>query len=345
MIRNRKLTRAISSLLIVLVFAAFGLMLQTSTAEAKASPKLSAKSVTLAYGGKQTIKLQNGKGKWSVEGDGIIKIKKKTSTQITVVPVKRGTATVTCKAGGKTLTCKVRVLNSRTGDPGEDLGYAIVMGKPLSVEYTLPKGVSLESVEYDKTVGKVTVKKSPDERTGKTDIKLTVKPLKPGRFTLNINYLNGSEPQAVTVAYAFINGFRGKTKAGKTSANYRKWRKKTISSMVSADMSTWEIIDAIGTLISTGKYSSSGGATGIQLWYGGNGTCISGAKMMKDFMDDLGVNCTVHFAGKDSPSADIYGYTIYYASQHKNVRVKLGGNKYELNPQPGVQWPIGTVKR
>ena len=343
--KNRKLASRISTVLLVLVFMVFGIVLQTSAAEAKGIPTLSAKSVTVAFGGKQTIKLRNGKGKWSIEGDGIIRITKQTKTQITVTPVKKGTASITCKTGGKTLQCKVKVLNNKTGNTGDDLGYAVVVGKPLSVEYTIPKGVSLEGAEYDKTMAKVTVSKDPDEKTGKTSIKLTIRPLKPGRFILTLNYLNGTETQTSEVAYVFINGFRGKAKAARTSANYRKWRKKTISTMVSADMSTWEIIDAIGKLISTGKYSSSGGATGIQLWYGGNGTCISGAKMMKDFMDDLGVNCTVHFAGKDSPAADIYGYTIYYASQHKNVRVRLGGKRYELNPQPGVPWPIGTVRR
>ena len=174
---------------------------------------------------------------------------------------------------------------------------------------------------------------------------MNVKALKPGRFNLVINHLNGTETETDTVAYAFINGFRGKSKAGKTDANYRKWRKKTISELVSEDMSTWEIIDAVGTLISTGKYSSSGGVTGMQLWYGGNGTCISGAKMMDDFMSDLGIKCKVHFAGNDKSPTDIYGYRIFYANQHRNVRVTLGGRTYELNPQPEVPWPIGTVKR
>ncbi len=342
---NRKLARLISSVLLVLVFSALGLVLQTSIAEAKGTPTLSSKSVTIAFGGKQTIKLRKGKGKWSIEGDDIIRITKQTKTQITVTPVKKGTASITCRTGGKTLQCKVKVLNNKIGNAGEDLGYALVIGKPLSVEYTIPKDVSLESTEYDKTMAKVTVRKDPDKKTGITSIKLTIKPLKPGRFTLTLNYLDGSEPQTIKVPYAFINGFRGKEKISRTSANYRKWRKKTISTMVSADMSTWEIIDAIGKLISTGKYSSNGGVTGIQLWYGGNGTCISGAKMMKDFMDDLGVPCTVHFAGKDSPAKDIYGYKIYYAVQHKNVRVRLGGKRYELNPQPEATWPIGTVKR
>ena len=115
--------------------------------------------------------------------------------------------------------------------------------------------------------------------------------------------------------------------------------------MASEDMSTWEIIDAIGKLIASGKYSNKGGVSGIQLWYGGNGTCISGAKMMDDFMSDLGISCKVHFAGKDTGPTDIFGNRIFYNSQHKNVRITLKGKKYELNPQPEFPWPIGTVKR
>ena len=110
-------------------------------------------------------------------------------------------------------------------------------------------------------------------------------------------------------------------------------------------MSTWEIIDAIGALISTGKYSTKGGATGMQLWYGGNGTCVSGAKMMNDFMKDLGVSSKIHFMGNKGRSVDIFGYNAMYASQHKNTWVTLGGKRYELNPQPGMMWPLGIVKR
>lgn len=317
----------------------------SASAGAKSAPELSSTYTTLAAGGSKTIKLSNGKGSWSVEGDGIVRVKKKTKTQITVAPVKSGTAVVSCKTGGKTLTCKVKVLNNRIGSPKKALGYAIVTGKSISVEYTLPKGVKLKSKKYDKTLGKVTTKTSLNNKTGKTTVKLKVKALRPGRFTLTLNYLNGSGTESAQVNYTFINGFRGKADYKKTRANYRKWRKKTISSMVSADMSTWEIIDAIGKLIAGGKYGNKGGVTGLQLWYGGNGTCISGAKMMDDFMSDLGVSCKVHFAGNDASIKDIYGNKLFYDSQHRNVRVTLGGKRYELNPQPGFPWPVGAVKR
>jgi hypothetical protein len=53
----------------------------------------------------------------------------------------------------------------------------------------------------------------------------------------------------------------------------------------------------------------------MQLWYGGNGTCVSGAKMMNDFMKDLGIRCKVHFAGNDGGAVDIYGYNFMYIPQ------------------------------
>jgi hypothetical protein len=233
----------------------------------------------------------------------------------------------------------VKVLNNSVGNPRTQFDFALVVGQQEYWKYDMPNGMKLKSTTYDKKKGKVTVAVS-----GKT-VKITVKALKPGRFTVKNVLVRDGEQTNWNIDFAFINGFRGKAKAKKTGANYAKWRAKTINSLVSADMSSWEIVDAVGKLIASGKYSSKGGATGLQLWYGGNGTCISGAKMMKDFMDDLGVTCTVHFAGKDAPTTDIYGYKIYYASQHKNVRVRLGGKRYELNPQPENPWPIGTVKR
>ena len=49
--------------------------------------------------------------------------------------------------------------------------------------------------------------------------------------------------------------------------------------------------------------------------------------------------------GDKANKKDIYGYTIMYMSQHKNTWIKLGGKQYELNPQPGRQWPIGIIAR
>ena len=321
------------------------ILIPGNAAEAKAAPKLSSKSVLLAKGGTRKITLENGSGSWSVEGEDVIKIKKATESYVMISPVGAGKAVVKCMTGGRELTCKVKVLNNSVGKAETDLGYGLVVGKSFSFSYTISEGVAFDSTEYDTEKGKVTVKTSYDEEEEETTVKVKVKALKPGHFVLRINYLNGDEAEYEEIPYVFINGFRGKRSVKKSKANYRKWRKEILSSMVTPEMSTWEIIDGIGALISGGKYSNKGGATGIQLWYGGNGTCLSGAIMMNDFLNDLGIKSKVHFAGNDGGAKDIFGFGLIYAYDHRNVNITLGGKKYTLNPQPGVPWPYGTVKR
>lgn len=301
--------------------------------------KLSSVYVKVAKGGAKTIKLKKGKGKWSLGGSGVIKFGKRTGKSAKVIPLKAGTETVYCKVGGKTYICTVRVLNNSVGNPKTQFGYALVVGQKEYWKYDLPKGMKYQSTSYDKKKGKVTI-----SATSKS-VKITVKALKPGRFKVKNTMVYKGKKETWTINFAFINGFRGKAKAKKTKANYAKWRSKTINTLVSADMSSWEIADAIGKLISSGRYSSKGGATGIQLWYGGNGTCVSGAKMMRDFMNDLGIKSRVHSAGKDKGPKDIFGNYMRYNKGHKNIYVTMGGKTYEMNPQPGVPWPLGTVAR
>lgn len=339
------LRRSVTLLLSVMLAVAGAFSLASVPVEAKAAPKLSAKSVTIVKGGKQTIKLMNGKGNWTIKANGVAKIKSKTKTSVTVTPIKAGNTVVTCNAGGKKLTCKVKVLNNRIGDPKREVGYACVTGTKISQKLVFRKGAKIVGTTYDKNKGKVSLKKTLNKETGETTVIMTVKALKPGRFTVGINYNDNGETGTGVITFAFINGFRGKASAQKNEANYRKWRKKTIASLASSDMSTWEMIDAIGKLISTGKYSTNGGATGMQLWYGSNGTCVSGAMMMDDFMKDLGVKSKVKFMGYKGGAIDIFGYSIMYASQHRNTWVTLGGKTYELNPQPGMMWPLGIVQR
>lgn len=342
---RRKLIRHILVfVLTACVFMSGAFTLVTVPAEAKSTPKLSSKSVPLAMGGTQKIKLKNGSGKWSIKGTGVIRIKKKTKKYITVAPVKAGTATVYCKAGKKKLKCKVRVLNNSAGSV-KDTGNAWVVGDSASTSFNLPEGVSLTGTEYDTSKAKVTTTTKADADSGETKVTVRIKALKPGKFYLKFNYMIGSKPGNETIAAVFIKGFRGKAKAKKTDANYKKWRKKIISSMVSEDMTTWEIIDAVGALISTGKYSMKGGTDGKQLWYGGNGTCVSGSMMMDDFMKDLGIRSKVRFAGKLRPSKDIFGYSVMYGTHHRNTLITIGGKRYELNPQPGMPWPVGIVNR
>ena len=273
--RRKTINRLIVSMLIACVLMVGSFAALTEPAEAKAPPKLSSKSVTLAMGGTQKIKLKNGTGKWSIKGTGVIRIKKKTKKYVTVAPVKAGTATVYCKAGKKKLKCKVKVLNNSAGTV-RDIGRAWVVGQTGSASFDLPEGVSLTGTEYDRTKATVTTSTKTDPDSGGTAMTVKIKALKPGKLYLKLNYMNGSNPENETISAVFIKGFRGKTSAKKTDANYKKWRKKVISSMVSEDMTTWEIIDAVGALISTGKYSMKGGTDGKQLWYGGNGTSVLG---------------------------------------------------------------------
>ena len=336
----------LSSIIAVLICISAIVSASTIPVEAKAAPKLTAKSVTIAMGGSQTIKLYNAEqGKWVLRSNGVARIKKRSRKNVTVVPLKAGTTTLTCKVGRKTLKCKVKVLNNSIGGVEDMYFPAVIVGKSFTHRFTLPEGVTYKGNEFDEKTGKLTVKTASDKDTGRTAVTMTVKAVRPGRFKSFFYYQEGEKTVYEPVDFVFINGFRGKTRASKTDANYDAWRKKTISSMVKADMSTWEIINAIGCLISSGKYSSKGGATGKQLWYGGNGTCVSGAKMMKDFMDDLGIKSSIHFMGGKGISKDIYGAYIGYASQHKNTWVTLGGKRYELNAQPGAMWPRGTVER
>ena len=344
--RSNPVGRVLALVLAVCLCFTAAFSMAAVPAEAKAAPKLSAKSVKIAMGGTKKITLKNAsKGKWSIEDNGVAVIKKKARKYATVKPLKAGTATLTCKAGGKTLKCKVRVLNNRIGKtPSLDQPdhFAVIAGEPMILTAEVDKGIKSISKSYDKTKARVT--SSYDASEHSLTIKVRVK--EPGLFILRLNYKYSDGRKASDdLRFVAINGFRGSESVKRTAGNYRKWRKKTISSMVSADMTTWEIVDAIGTLISSGKYSGTGGVSGKQLWYGGNGTCISGAQMMNDFMKDIGISSKIHFMGRSKGPTDIYGYKLSYASQHKNTWIRLGGKRYELNPEPASSWPIGIVKR
>ena len=348
--------RALASVLVALMFFAGIFAVSTTPAEAASGAKLSAGSVTVAMGGSRTIKLYNAKeGKWTLRSNGVAKIKKRSRQYVTVVPLKAGTTTLTCKVGRKTLKCKVRILNNSIGKPAklfDDDTFFCLAGSPREVTVYIPEGDRIDSMSYNRKIGTVRIVKTtriePDDEDDctMTEYTLSVRGLKPGKMKLDLMIARSDGSSSVdSRAFIFINDFRGRAKVKKTSANYAKWRRKTISSMVSADMTTWEIIGAIDTLISTGRYSSRGGATGIQLWYGTNGTCVSGAQMMDDFMKDLGIKSKIHFMGKAKNSVDINHLRVQYGKQHKNTWITLGGKRYELNPQPGIPWPAGVVMR
>lgn len=103
---NKKRGLAICLIAMLMIMMAAGTS-GGQNAEAKAKPVLNKKKVSLAVGGKVTLKLKNWKKRvtWSsskksvatVSGKGVVKAKKK------------GTAKITAKAGGKKYVCRVTV--------------------------------------------------------------------------------------------------------------------------------------------------------------------------------------------------------------------------------------------
>ncbi len=92
-------------------------------ADAAKAPKLNSKKITLAVKGKKKLKVKNTKKKvkWSIKkGKGVITLKKKKKTHVTVVGKKAGTATVLAKVAGKKLTCKVTVKADQTSTDSSD---------------------------------------------------------------------------------------------------------------------------------------------------------------------------------------------------------------------------------
>jgi len=334
--------RIVAFLLVVCVCITMLFAASTVPASAKAKPKLSAKSVVVVMGGAKKVTLKNGKGKWIIQGNGVARLKSKKKTSVTIVPLKAGDTVVTCKVGKKKLSCKVKVLNSRIGDPKEDKLAYLLEGKTATFSLPVPDGVSVSSVACSNGKASASHRVYYDSRAAENILEITVRPKSPGRFDLIIYPADGS---ASVNRMFVIKNFRGKAKAKKNKSNYNKWRRQFMLSAAHTDMSTWEIIHSAGFLISSGRYSGKGGSTGIQLWYGSNGTCVSGAKMMSDFMNDVGVKNKVKFAGKMKGPVDIFGANLMYGVQHRNIRIKLGGKVYELNPQPGFEWPYGIVKR
>lgn len=306
-----------------------------------ASVKLSNKSVTIAKGGGKTIKLSRGKGKWTIVNAGVAKLKSVKGKSVRVVPVKAGKTLLVCKVKGKKLKCKIRVLNNKIGKISkaeyEKMGFPLEKGKKISDSFTLSEGWKYKQANYNKKKAKVTVKKNGQK------YKFTVRALKPGRAEVSFIASNGDLEDSMKLVFNIYNGFRGKAKASKTKNNYKKWRSKWISQCVSKEMTTWEIIDMLGTMISSGKYSYKNGTKAISLWYKGTGTCVSGAQMMNDFLRDMGINSKTK-RPKNQVRNDIFGYTVMYGSSHMNTQIKLGGKKYTLNPQPGARWPVGIVR-
>ena len=310
--------------------------LLTQESAAAKTKKLSASYVTLVQGGSKTVKLSAGSGKWKIRDTKIAAIKSKKRRSVKVVPRKPGTTVLVCKSGSSKLKCTIRVLNKKRGKLMENRLPAVIVGKTQTISGDLDEGMKVSRLNYDTKRARVTRSQRGTELT------LKVKGKKAGRFKLEV-YYNTGEYEIVTLH--IVPGFRGGKSVANTKANYRKWRRAWVKNAVTQDMTTWEVIDAVGYLISSGKYASVGNNNGRTLWYTGKGTCVSGAKMMNDFMKDLGISSKVRFAGGDGGTTDAFGYYVSFGSGHKNTKIWLAGNKYILNPQPGFPWPIGIIRK
>lgn len=86
------------------------------------NPKLSKKSISLEYGKNTVLKVKDTtmNAKWSSSNSGVASVNAKGK----VVGKSRGSAVITAKIGGKTLTCKVRVR-------GKYPNYSITMGDDI----------------------------------------------------------------------------------------------------------------------------------------------------------------------------------------------------------------------
>lgn len=106
--------RLISVICVVLLLV----LLPMQSVEAKAKPKLSAKSKTLTVGQTYTIKLKNvstkAKVKWTTNKKSVVSISKKSGSKVVVKAKKSGTATITAKYKGKTYRCKITVKKKKT---------------------------------------------------------------------------------------------------------------------------------------------------------------------------------------------------------------------------------------
>ena len=295
-----------------------------------ATMRLSEKEVTLLMGAEKTISINGSKQKaqWSLTNNTVAALANKKSSSVVIRPKHAGTTYLICQIGGKKLKCKIDVLNNRIGIEKD---FRI----PLKFDVVLISGVNTEilsalkkpQIQINKSYATFEIKKKGDKYIA------LLKGKKVGKCSLKVNFESG---ESYNFAVKIVPGMY---KSGDSSeAAYKKWRRNWIKTVVTKDLSTWEVINFIGYLISDNKYGiKKGGATAYGLWLTGYGTCISGAEMMRDFLSDLGIKCVKHYAAKDNDPGMIYG------SNHYNVHMWMGKSKFILNPQPGLPWDLSYV--
>ncbi|MGN1130792.1 MAG: hypothetical protein ACI4Q8_05510 [Ruminococcus sp.] len=97
------------------------MLFSTTSSNAAKAPSISRTSKSIYAGSYGHLKVSNanGKVKWSSNKRSIVKIvstSNKNSCRVTIKGVKKGSATITARVGGKTLKCKVTV-NYKTSTP------------------------------------------------------------------------------------------------------------------------------------------------------------------------------------------------------------------------------------
>lgn len=283
---------------------------------------LSSKKITLAYGARKVIKVKGSskKAAWSISNKEVAVLTSKKAHSAAVVPKHAGSTVVTCKVGGKTLTCKVTVLNSAwetSADEISKIGFAFP--KKKNSVLVCKEGVHFQ---YNKSIIRVVTAKndwaSTDRDTFPVDVLVIGK--KTGTTTLRLSWSNGDSYSMKIIS---VPGMR---KSGSSSKKaYRSWRKKFIKTVLQKDVSTYQFINALCGIIGCQHYGYKGNGTGYDLWKTGYATCVGGARMVCDFMTDLGIPNKFHFAGKDSP---------LYGKQHYNCHIKINGKKHVIDAQP-----------
>lgn len=145
------------SRIVILLMAAMLLMPLTASA---ATVKLNKSTLTLKKGKSYTLKLNNASGKvtWSTSKKSVATVNKNGK----VTAKKKGTATITAKAGGKKYKCKVTVKQPVTNIKLNQKNIAISKGKSYTLKATVtPSNANNKAVSWsssDKSVVTVTSK-------------------------------------------------------------------------------------------------------------------------------------------------------------------------------------------
>lgn len=153
-----QLKRAIMGILTFVLLAASLSVLQPSEASAAESAKISAQSFGLNPGAVRTLAVSGVSGTvtWSVSNAKVVSIKK-NGNKATITAKKKGNATITARAGGAKLQCKVKVSGkkiltayfSRTGNSRKIAEY---IQKSIGGDLVQIKTKTPYPSDYDKCV-------------------------------------------------------------------------------------------------------------------------------------------------------------------------------------------------